>query len=606
MDKEKKETPEKPESSDSGSSSSSSDSEPEQTITNRKDAAVKSKAKVKAKAKATPKFAGAGEQPPKKSANSSVVFVLGVCFWGLFTANKFYGICYPTFENVDEHGNEIPMYKNAIPEHADLSVEVYLSEKRIQLGEDTPIWTEDFQYSFSNFTQREKTIPIEIPEKIINQGSNLDIWALVFDRRENAKKKKKGGYANVIAYAKGGIIKYIKPPVVPKKFKLISGEQCPEKNEISIKMGGKPKLVRGIPKMQLRYVVDQNEYPHWMYGSKEDFHVQVFVDEFWISDDQLITFNKTKTNNYDLLLTFDLMSMARYRFQRHMTYNLEENAKMLGEDSEEILQMRDLFASTHPYLLILTFMISFLHLIFEFLAFKSDVQFFNSVGVDDLNKFVSINSIGIGIIFQILLLMYLWDESANFLVLITSLAAIGVDCWKVWKALKIEIGLACGWFPYLYFVSRSKIKKTDDFDSQAMKYLTYLLTPALIGYALYSLNMDCHKGWYSYTLAVCASIVYSLGFVLMTPQLFINYKYKTVQFLPWRRFIYRAINTFIDDLFSFIIRMPTMHRLSCFRDDVVFIIYLYQRHIYPVDKNRIFDEDGNELDTEEEEKKKDK
>ena len=26
--------------------------------------------------------------------------------------------------------------------------------------------------------------------------------------------------------------------------------------------------------------------------------------------------------------------------------------------------------------------------------------------------------------------------------------------------------------------------------------------------------------------------------------------------------------------------------MSCFRDDIVFLLYLYQRHIYPVDKSR--------------------
>lgn len=46
------------------------------------------------------------------------------------------------------------------------------------------------------------------------------------------------------------------------------------------------------------------------------------------------------------------------------------------------------------------------------------------------------------------------------------------------------------------------------------------------------------------------------------------------------------MNTFIDDLFAFIIRMPTMARMSCFRDDVVFIIYLWQRYLYPVDASR--------------------
>ncbi|EJW71548.1 hypothetical protein WUBG_17546, partial [Wuchereria bancrofti] len=48
-----------------------------------------------------------------------------------------------------------------------------------------------------------------------------------------------------------------------------------------------------------------------------------------------------------------------------------------------------------------------------------------------------------------------------------------------------------------------------------------------------------------------------------------------------------AFNTFIDDMFAFIITMPTSHRLACFRDDLVFVIYLYQRYLYPVDKSRI-------------------
>lgn len=43
---------------------------------------------------------------------------------------------------------------------------------------------------------------------------------------------------------------------------------------------------------------------------------------------------------------------------------------------------------------------------------------------------------------------------------------------------------------------------------------------------------------------------------------------------------------FCLDLFAFIIKMPTMHRLSVFRDDIVFLIYLYQRWIYRVDTSR--------------------
>lgn len=56
--------------------------------------------------------------------------------------------------------------------------------------------------------------------------------------------------------------------------------------------------------------------------------------------------------------------------------------------------------------------------------------------------------------------------------------------------------------------------------------------------------------------------------------------------MPGRTLTYRFLNTIIDDLFSFIITMPAMHRLSCFRDDFIFVIYMYQRYHYRIDKTR--------------------
>jgi hypothetical protein len=61
-------------------------------------------------------------------------------------------------------------------------------------------------------------------------------------------------------------------------------------------------------------------------------------------------------------------------------------------------------------------------------------------------------------------------------------------------------------------------------------------------------------------LSTAVQAVYLMGFIVMTPQLFINYKLKSVAALPWRVLVYRTLNTFIDDLFAFVIKMPTMHR----------------------------------------------
>ena len=62
---------------------------------------------------------------------------------------------------------------------------------------------------------------------------------------------------------------------------------------------------------------------------------------------------------------------------------------------------------------------------------------------------------------------------------------------------------------------------------------------------------------------------------------------------------YKFLNTFIDDLFAFTIKMPTLHRLATLRDDLIFFVYLYQGWKYKVDYTRVneFGQGGDEDDT---------
>mmetsp|Transcript_44827 Transcript_44827/g.89986 ORF Transcript_44827/g.89986 Transcript_44827/m.89986 type:complete len:156 (-) Transcript_44827:47-514(-) len=119
-----------------------------------------------------------------------------------------------------------------------------------------------------------------------------------------------------------------------------------------------------------------------------------------------------------------------------------------------------------------------------------------------------------------------------------------------------------------------------------MKWLGRVLYPLVIAWAMYSLITRPHKSWWSWAIHSLAHAVYTFGFIGMTPQLFVNYKLKSVAHLPWKAFMYKAFNTFIDDVFSWVIAMPMSHRIACLRDDVVFFVYLYQRYLYPVDKTR--------------------
>jgi hypothetical protein len=51
--------------------------------------------------------------------------------------------------------------------------------------------------------------------------------------------------------------------------------------------------------------------------------------------------------------------------------------------------------------------------------------------------------------------------------------------------------------------------------------------------------------------------------------------------------VYKTLSTVVDDFFAFCIKMPFLHRLACFRDDLVFLVFLYQRWIYRIDPERV-------------------
>eukprot|EP00392_Amoebophrya_sp_AT5.2_P002056 g2061.t1 len=127
---------------------------------------------------------------------------------------------------------------------------------------------------------------------------------------------------------------------------------------------------------------------------------------------------------------------------------------------------------------------------------------------------------------------------------------------------------------------------TAEYDRIAIQYMSYILYPLMVVYTVYSLLYNTHRSWYSFFLKTCAGYIYMFGFIMMTPQLYINYRLQSVEHMPWRAMTYKALNTFVDDVSAFLMDMPWMHRLSCLRDDVIFLAYLYQRWIYRVDKTR--------------------
>jgi hypothetical protein len=52
------------------------------------------------------------------------------------------------------------------------------------------------------------------------------------------------------------------------------------------------------------------------------------------------------------------------------------------------------------------------------------------------------------------------------------------------------------------------------YDKIAFKYLSYVLYPLLIAYAIYSVLYEEHKSWYSFVVGTLVGFVYMFGTVL--------------------------------------------------------------------------------------------
>lgn len=291
----------------------------------------------------------------------------------------------------------------------------------------------------------------------------------------------------------------------------------------------------------------------------------------------------SSTKEVNITVSVSPASYGLLRLALHVRLALD-HLRSLGFSLKDVDDVKGIFADTNLYLLSATVLIASCHLLFDFLAFKNDVSFWRRkrslAGLSTRTIFWRAFS-------QIVIFFYLLDEQTSMLVLIPAGISSIIELWKVTKVLHLRVGFS-GWFIRIWRERKDDVGEqgTAQADKEAMKYLSMLLYPLCAAGAVYSLLYEPHKSWYSWALHSIVNGVYAFGFLFMLPQLFVNYRLRSVAALPWRAFMYKAFNTFIDDVFAFIITMPTAHRVACFRDDLVFLVYLYQRWLYPVDNTR--------------------
>ncbi|KUI71602.1 Cleft lip and palate transmembrane protein 1 [Cytospora mali] len=351
-------------------------------------------------------------------------------------------------------------------------------------------------------------------------------------------------------------------------------------------------------------------------GQNSWYYPILFINGFWQLKNQYTPVNETVKT---LPVHIELNNLAQWKFQLMSTIELggRESARQAafgnpapgGGDGSEIEMIKEIFLDTNPILLSITIVVSIAHIILETLAFGSDIAHYRK---KKDNVGISVRSILANVFMQAVILLYLVDNSQNtsWMILASQGVGILIELWKITTVVDVRIRDAPpgSWFPKrVVFEDKHQLseteEKTKEYDETAFKYLYIVAVPLLIAYAIYSLVYDEHKSWYSYTITTLVGSVYAYGFLMMVPSLYINYRLKSVAHMPAKAMMYKFLNTFIDDLFAWTIKMPFLHRLATFRDDIIFFVYIYQRWAYAVDYTRI-NEFGQGGDDEEEDKEK--
>lgn len=336
-------------------------------------------------------------------------------------------------------------------------------------------------------------------------------------------------------------------------------------------------------------------------GQNGWYHPILFGNDFWELRSQLVQLNSSVEQ---VPLHVTLGALPHWKFATYATLAEGFRQQARGEgpagaggglsDGSEIEEIKRVLLETNVWLLSITGVVSLLHMIFETLAFKSDISHWRH---KKDNVGVSVRTILANVFMQAVIFLYLLDNSEGTSWVILGGQGFGIllEAWKITKTVDVRLRKATtpnAWLPYtIVFEDKHALteteKDTEEYDKIAFRYLSIAAVPLLVAYAIYSVVYGEHKGWYSYTITTLVGSVYAYGFLMMVPSLYINYRLGSVAHMPRKAMTYKFLNTFIDDLFAFTIKMPWLHRIATLRDDVIFFVYLYQAYKYKVDYQRV-------------------
>lgn len=260
----------------------------------------------------------------------------------------------------------------------------------------------------------------------------------------------------------------------------------------------------------------------------------VWVDDISITRNQYLELSSNiSQSNPKIVFKMVTTNLLHYGIKAGIKQSFEQISNYISPD--DLDEFRWWLSDDRVYRFILTQVISYIHIFFEYLAFKDDWKFFS--GRKTFSG-ISISSLLFAQLRSIIIFLYLYDSDTSYIVLISIGKDIVYNLWKIIKIMRVRLDFSTGSIvPALKYEERlfsksDEERRTAEYDSFAILHMTLSLFPAIVGIAIYSLICNTYKSWYSWIISSLADSVYFFGFISMTPQLYINYKLKSVAHLP--------------------------------------------------------------------------
>ncbi|KAI4226127.1 MAG: hypothetical protein LQ349_006933 [Xanthoria aureola] len=591
---------------------------------------------------------GGTEPAPANNRIQQAIQAIGIFFLVQFVVGQFLGNnksstsskspAIPAFTDRPA-GADIPDYSSVPqtvapiwPMNSSLDLSIYVSPSlvmpRLKSIDKSSLVLEEKAFTLGNWKEnRQIDTTFKVPKEVQNNGT---LWAHFYvalhgHPLDPADK----GYDVANAYHFFHPLNHVIPKKkVAKTRKLVGASNTEVDEEEKPEASGPTWSSYYHPNFTMSFIPDSGtqsyvnmhpairQYVHLESSGARDasgqntwYYPILFVNTFWQLRDHMTELNSTVK---ELPLHINLNNLANWKFSLYSS--IGEGAKQsqkqaasggpmpAGGDGSEFEAFKSILLDTNVYLLATTAIVTVLHMVFEGLAFKSDISHWRN---KKDNVGISVRTILANVFMQTVIFLYLMDNSdgTSWMILFGQGMGILLEAWKITKTVDVRIREASpdSWLPYkVTFEDKHKLseteEKTKEYDEIAFRYLYMVAVPLLGAYAVYSLLYETHKSWYSFVITTLVGSVYAYGFLMMVPSLYINYRLKSVAHMPAKAMTYKFLNTFIDDLFAFTIKMPTLHRLATLRDDVIFFVYIYQAWAYKVDYTRVneFGQGGDE------------